>query len=80
MRPLTRRRVGRKPTSSIWGTNKRTVDAITPYMSISDRAVSHALTLLCDAGLIEKQKDGRSRSYSVTERAEALVDALDHTR
>ncbi len=55
-------------------------DAITPYVSISDSAVSHALTLLCDAGLVEKQKDGRSRSYSATERAEALVDALDHSR
>lgn len=55
-------------------------DKITPYVSISDSAVSHALTLLCDAGLVEKQKDGRSRSYSSTERAEALVEALDRTR
>lgn len=55
-------------------------DEITPYVSISDSAVSHALTLLCDAGLVKKQKDGRSRSYSTTERAEALVEALDRTR
>ena len=27
-------------------------DEITPYVSISDSAVSHALTLLCDAGLV----------------------------
>ncbi|WP_281195087.1 helix-turn-helix transcriptional regulator [Halorubrum sp. F4] len=55
-------------------------DEITPYVSVSDSAVSHALTLLCDAGLVEKRKDGRSRSYSATERAEALVDALIRTR
>ncbi|ELZ38645.1 ArsR/SmtB family transcription factor [Halorubrum distributum] len=55
-------------------------DEITPYVSISDSAVSHALTLLCDAGLVEKQKDGRSRNYSSTERAEAIVEALDRTR
>ncbi|MWV65389.1 winged helix DNA-binding protein [Halorubrum sp. JWXQ-INN 858] len=55
-------------------------DEITPYVPISDSAVSHALTLLCDAGLVEKRKDGRSRSYSRTERAEALVEALDRTR
>ncbi|QAU14254.1 ArsR family transcriptional regulator [Halorubrum sp. BOL3-1] len=55
-------------------------DEITPHVSISDSAVSHALTLLADAGLVEKRKDGRSRSYTPTERAEALVAALDETR
>ncbi|CDK41146.1 winged helix DNA-binding protein [Halorubrum sp. AJ67] len=55
-------------------------DEITPYVSISDSAVSHALTLLCDAGLVEKEKDGRSRRYAATRRAEALVTALDDTR
>lgn len=55
-------------------------DEITPYVSISDSAVSHALTLLCDAGLVRKRKEGRSRRYSATERAEALVTALDETR
>ncbi len=55
-------------------------DAITPYVSISDSAVSHALTLLHDAGLVEKRKDGRSRSYAATRRAEELVNALDRTR
>lgn len=55
-------------------------DEITPHVSISDSAVSHALTLLCDAGLVKKRKNGRSRDYSATERAEALVKALDRTR
>ncbi|MFC6752808.1 ArsR/SmtB family transcription factor [Halorubrum tibetense] len=55
-------------------------DEITPYVSISDSAVSHALTLLCDAGLVQKERDGRSRIYSTTRRAETLVEALDRTR
>ncbi|WP_200531698.1 winged helix-turn-helix domain-containing protein [Halorubrum sp. LN27] len=55
-------------------------DEISPYVSISDSAVSHALTLLCDAGLVEKERDGRSRRYTPTRRAEALVTALDDTR
>jgi len=55
-------------------------DEITPYVSVSDSAVSHALTLLSDAGLVRKEKDGRSRRYTPTRRAEALVTALDGTR
>lgn len=55
-------------------------DEITPYVPVSDSAVSHALTLLSDAGLVRKEKDGRSRIYTPTRRAEALVTALDGTR
>ncbi|EMA17986.1 ArsR/SmtB family transcription factor [Haloarcula argentinensis] len=53
---------------------------ITPHVDVSDSAVSHALTLLCDAGLIQKEKRGRSRHYRATKRAIALVAVLDGTR
>jgi DNA-binding transcriptional ArsR family regulator len=53
---------------------------ITPYVDVSDSAVSHALTLLCDAGLVTKEKRGRSRRYRATRRANALVAVLDGTR
>lgn len=55
-------------------------DEIAPHVSVSDSAVSHALTLLSDAGLVRKEKRGRSRTYHASERAEALVGALDETR
>lgn len=53
---------------------------ITPSVDVSDSAVSHALTLLCDAGLVRKEKRGRSRHYRATRRASALVAVLDGTR
>lgn len=53
---------------------------ITPYVDVSDSAVSHALTLLSDAGLVAKEKRGRSRYYRATKRANALVAVLDGTR
>ena len=53
---------------------------INPLMDVSDSAVSHALSDLHDAGLVRREKRGTWRYYQTTERAEALLDALDATR
>ncbi|MFB6151237.1 MAG: ArsR/SmtB family transcription factor [Haloarculaceae archaeon] len=53
---------------------------VTPVVDVSDSAVSHALSDLHDAGLVTRRKDGTWRYYEVTERAEALLSALDETR
>jgi DNA-binding transcriptional ArsR family regulator len=53
---------------------------ITPIVDVSDSAVSHALSDLYDAGLVTRQKDGTWRYYEATDRATALLDALDQTR
>lgn len=55
-------------------------DEITPYVSVSDSAVSHALSTLTDAGLVTKRKDGRWRKYRATKRATALLTVLDGSR
>jgi DNA-binding transcriptional ArsR family regulator len=46
---------------------------------VSESAVSHALGDLTTAGLVDRRKDGRWRYYAVTERATALLSALDAT-
>ncbi|MGM0591894.1 MAG: ArsR/SmtB family transcription factor [Halobacteriota archaeon] len=53
---------------------------ITPIVDVSDSAVSHALSDLYDAGLVTRRKDGTWRYYEATDRATALLDALDQTR
>ncbi|WP_458187075.1 ArsR/SmtB family transcription factor [Haladaptatus sp. NG-WS-4] len=53
---------------------------ITPAFDVSESAVSHALSDLTDAGLLNRRKDGTWRYYSTTARAERLVTALDATR
>jgi DNA-binding transcriptional ArsR family regulator len=53
---------------------------ITPVVDVSDSAVSHALTDLYDAGLVTRRKEGTWRYYEATDRATALLDALDRTR
>lgn len=53
---------------------------ITPVVDRSDSAISHALSDLADAGLVTRRKDGTWRYYEATDRARALVDALDGTR
>jgi DNA-binding transcriptional ArsR family regulator len=53
---------------------------INPVVDVSDSAISHALSDLYDAGLVTRRKDGTWRYYEVTDRAEALVAALDGTR
>jgi DNA-binding transcriptional ArsR family regulator len=47
---------------------------------VSDSAISHALSDLRDAGLVTRRKDGTWRYYEATDRAEALLAALDDTR
>lgn len=53
---------------------------ITPVVDVSDSAVSHALSDLHDAGLVARRKEGTWRYYEATDRAIALLDALDETR
>ena len=53
---------------------------INPILNVSDSAVSHALSDLYDAGLVTRRKDGTWRYYETTDRAEALLTALDETR
>ncbi|WP_424017235.1 ArsR/SmtB family transcription factor [Halorientalis pallida] len=53
---------------------------IDPVIDVSDSAISHALSDLREAGLVTRRKDGTWRYYEATERAEALLAALDDTR
>lgn len=53
---------------------------INPVVDVSDSAISHALSDLHDAGLVTRRKDGTWRYYAATERADALLSALDATR
>ncbi|WP_408960507.1 ArsR/SmtB family transcription factor [Natrinema sp. 74] len=53
---------------------------LTPVVDVSDSAVSHALSDLYDAGLVTRRKDGTWRYYEATDRATALLEALDDTR
>jgi DNA-binding transcriptional ArsR family regulator len=53
---------------------------INPLVDVSDSAISHALSDLYDAGLVTRRKDGTWRYYETTERAVALLTALDETR
>lgn len=49
---------------------------LTPLLDVSDSAISHALSELSDAGLVERRKDGRWRYYRTTDQAERLLAAL----
>ncbi len=51
-----------------------------PALGVSQGAVSQALSRLFSAGLVDRRKDGRWRYYTVTRRAERLLDVLDETR
>ncbi|MGB9985552.1 ArsR/SmtB family transcription factor [Salarchaeum japonicum] len=53
---------------------------INPVFDVSNSAISHALSDLYDAGLVTRRKDGTWRYYETTDRAEALLAALDETR
>ena len=50
---------------------------LTPLLNLSQSAVSHALTDLRDVGLVQRRKDGRWRYYTLTDRAEAILNAVD---
>ena len=51
-----------------------------PLLDVSDSAISHALSQLTDAGLLNRRKDGKWRKYRTTTRANALLVALDGSR
>jgi len=51
-----------------------------PALGVSQGAVSQALSRLFSDGLVERRKEGRWRYYSVTPRAERLIQVLDDTR
>ena len=53
---------------------------LTPLLDVSESAISHALSTLVDAGMVERRKDGRWRYYRTTRRADALLTVLDGTR
>ncbi|SHH60533.1 ArsR/SmtB family transcription factor [Halobaculum gomorrense] len=46
-------------------------------VDVSESALSHALSALVDAGLVEGRKDGRWKKYRATNRAVALVTVLN---
>jgi len=51
-----------------------------PLLDVSDSAISHALSQLTDAGLITRYKEGKWRKYETTQRASALLVAIDGSR
>lgn len=48
-----------------------------PLVDVSESAVSHAMSTLVQAGLVEGRKEGRWKKYRATDRATALVTVLD---
>jgi len=48
-----------------------------PVLDVSESAASHALSTLRDAGMVEREKRGRWRYYEATEKAEAVLEALE---
>ena len=51
-----------------------------PLLDVSDSAISHALSQLTKAGLLTRRKDGKWRKYKATNRATAMLIALDGSR
>ena len=51
-----------------------------PLLEVSDSAISHALSQLTEAGLLTRRKDGKWRKYTATNRATAILIALDGSR
>ena len=51
-----------------------------PLLNVSDSAISHALSQLTEAGLLTRRKDGKWRKYKATNRATAILIALDGSR
>lgn len=45
-------------------------------VDVSDSGLSHALSTLADAGLVDAHKDGRWKKYRATNRAVALLTVL----
>ena len=53
---------------------------LSPLLDVSDSAISHALSQLLEAGLVTRRKEGKWRKYRTTNRATALVVAVEGTR
>ncbi len=53
---------------------------LAPELEVDQSTTSRALKTLYEAGLVDRQKDGRWRYYSTTDRAEVLLAALDSNR
>ena len=51
-----------------------------PLLDVSDSAISHALSQLTEVGLLTRRKDGKWRKYKATNRATAILIALDGSR
>jgi DNA-binding transcriptional ArsR family regulator len=51
-----------------------------PLLDRSESTVSHSLTTLADAGLVERRREGKWHYYRATPFAERLLDALDAGR
>ena len=51
-----------------------------PLLNVGESAISHALSDLSSAGLVKRQKQGKWHFYQPTDRARALVDAIDATQ
>lgn len=59
---------------------ERCVCELSALLEVSDSAVSHALSRLVDAGLVDRRKEGRWRYYRPTDRADSLLTAIDDDR
>jgi DNA-binding transcriptional ArsR family regulator len=46
-------------------------------VDVTESALSHALSTLADAGLVESRKEGRWKKYRATNRAVALVTVIE---
>ncbi len=53
---------------------------LAPPLEMSQSAISHALSALYEAGLVERRKEGRWRYYRTTPLADAVLAVFDqHT-
>ena len=50
---------------------------LAPPLDVSQSAISHALSRLQDAGLVDRRKEGRWRYYRTTPLAETIIDVFD---
>lgn len=53
---------------------------LAPPLDVSQSAISHALSRLYNAGLVERRKQGRWRYYRTTPLAEDLIEVFDAQR
>lgn len=53
---------------------------LAPELDVDQSTTSRALKTLYEAGLVDRQKQGRWRYYSTTARAETILAAIDASR